>query len=132
MYTEASNWALFDDTLPALQRLASLGWSHVVLSNHVPELPDILRYLGVENYLEAIFCSAQIGYEKPNPNAFRIVLAAYPEANPIWMIGDNPEADFAGARGNGMRAILARRPHPGIEPFALDLLKVEKILADFS
>jgi putative hydrolase of the HAD superfamily len=128
IYTEPSNWILYEDTLPTLERLASRGWSHVLLSNHVPELPDILRHLGLDNYMKAIYCSAQIGYEKPNPKAFRIVLAAYPEANPIWMIGDNPEADFAGGRANGMRAILARKPQPGIEPFAQDLYQVEKIL----
>jgi putative hydrolase of the HAD superfamily len=131
IYTEPGNWALYEDTLPVLQRLASLGWSHVILSNHVPELPDILHHLGADNYLEAIFCSAQIGYEKPNQNAFKVVLAAYPEANPIWMIGDNPEADFAGARKSGLHAILARKPHPGITPFAADLFSVEEILKDF-
>jgi len=44
------------------------------------------------------------------------------------MIGDNPEADIAGARRCGLRALLVRKPHPGIEPFALDLSAVEKIL----
>ncbi len=33
------SWELFDDTLPALDQLSADGWSHVVLSNHVPELP---------------------------------------------------------------------------------------------
>ena len=132
VYTETGSWVLYDDTFPVLQRLANRGWIHVLLSNHVPELPDILHQLGLDNYLEAIFCSAQTGYEKPNPNAFRMVLAAYPEANPIWMVGDNPQADFAGARANGLRAILARKPHPGIEPFANDLSAVEKILEPFN
>jgi putative hydrolase of the HAD superfamily len=128
VFTAAQNWALYEDTRLALQRLASQGWCNIMLSNHIPELPEIAHELGLDNYLEAIFCSAQIGYEKPNPNAFRIVLAAFPEANPIWMIGDNPVADFAGAREIGLRAILVRKPHPGIEPFAIDLKAVEQIL----
>jgi putative hydrolase of the HAD superfamily len=131
IYIEPSNWALYEDTIPVLERLASLGWMHVLLSNHVPELPGILNQLGLDHYLEAIFCSAQIGYEKPNPNAFRMVLAAYPAANPVWMIGDNPQADYAGARAIGLRAILARKPQPGIEPFAIDLYAVEGILETF-
>jgi HAD superfamily hydrolase (TIGR01549 family) len=130
VYTNIGNWALYDDTIPALQNLASRGWTHAVLSNHVPELPDILRQLELGDYLDRIFCSAQIGYEKPHPDAFKTVLAAYPEANPTWMIGDNPEADFAGARRCGLRAILARKPHPGIELFAPDLFTVEEILED--
>jgi putative hydrolase of the HAD superfamily len=128
VYTEPGCWELYEDTLPALERLSSRGWIHVILSNHVPELPDILHRLGLDNYLGAIFCSAQTGYEKPHPNAFSMVLAAYPDANPVWMIGDNPEADFAGARRCGLRAILVRKPHPGIEQFGIDLNAVEKIL----
>jgi putative hydrolase of the HAD superfamily len=116
VYTEAGSWALYDDTIPALRRLANQGWSNVLLSNHTPKLPEILQALGLDRYLEAIFCSAQTGYEKPNPMAFRLVLAAYPAANPVWMIGDNPDADIAGARVNGLRTILVRKPHLGIEP----------------
>jgi len=75
-----------------------------------------------------LLCSAKIGYEKPNPDVFRIVLAAFPSANPIWMIGDSPEADIAGARRCGLRAIFVRKPHPAFTPFAPDLSAVEQIL----
>ena len=29
-------WELFEDTLPALERLSQAGWTHAILSNHVP------------------------------------------------------------------------------------------------
>ncbi|MGH7576165.1 MAG: HAD-IA family hydrolase, partial [Longimicrobiales bacterium] len=42
-----------------------------------------------------------IGYEKPNPRAFRHVLNAVGPSGPVWMIGDNPIADVAGAAAVG-------------------------------
>jgi FMN phosphatase YigB (HAD superfamily) len=59
-------------------------------------MPGILQHLGIDDYLDAIFFSAQIVYEKPNPDASRIVLAAFPRANPVWIIGDSPEPDLNG------------------------------------
>jgi FMN phosphatase YigB (HAD superfamily) len=52
----------------------------------------------------------------------------FPGANPIWMMGDNPEADIAGTRRCGLRAILVHKPHPDITPFAPYLFAVEQIL----
>ncbi len=40
-------WRLFDDTLAVLQRLTAAGWSHAILSNHIPELPDLVAGLGL-------------------------------------------------------------------------------------
>src|SRR5262245_6164888 len=37
-YTDPAHWRLFDDVQPTLKRLRDRGWTHVVLSNHVPEL----------------------------------------------------------------------------------------------
>ncbi len=128
IYTDLQNWGIFEDTVPTLQRLKDRGWSHILLSNHAPELTEILSYLGIDQYLEAVFNSAQTGYEKPHPSAYRIALAAFPQADPVWMIGDTPTADVYGARAAGLRAILVRNPHPRVEPFAADLSAVEEIL----
>lgn len=37
-YLDATAWVVYDDVVPTLTRLSGLGWRHVVLSNHVPEL----------------------------------------------------------------------------------------------
>ena len=47
-YTAPTHWHLFDDTLPALVRLSEEGWTHLLLSNHVPELPSLLRHLQID------------------------------------------------------------------------------------
>ena len=107
-YIDPESWQLFPDTVPALVALSDLGWRHVLLSNHVPELAQIVTGLGLGSHLSVIVNSAATGYEKPHPQAFRLALerAGWPAS--AWMIGDNPVADVAGAVSAGLRAILVR------------------------
>jgi putative hydrolase of the HAD superfamily len=106
VYAAPSRWRLFDQALPTLDRLTVRGWTHVLLSNHVPELRDIVDHLGLTSRLARIFNSAETGYEKPHPRAFRMVLDAFPDATVVWMIGDSVAADVAGAERIGIPAIL--------------------------
>jgi putative hydrolase of the HAD superfamily len=104
----AVGWTLFDDTTPALEGLTGSGWRHVVLSNHVPELEAIVHGLGLAELVEQVFSSAVTGYEKPHPEAFTSALRDRRDGEPVWMVGDNPEADFEGARRAGLDAVLVR------------------------
>ena len=101
-------WQLFDDTLPVLERLRSEGWRHAILSNHVPELPALVTGLGLSPLLDCVLSSAVTGYEKPNPKAFELALERCGQPSEAWMVGDNPEADVAGAEAVGIPAILVR------------------------
>jgi len=107
-FCKPDKWHLFDDTLNTLTDLSRHHWSHVILSNHVPELESIVEALGIASFFERIFTSAKIGFEKPHPGAFRTALEAFPQASNIWMIGDNPVADVKGAEENDIPAILVR------------------------
>ncbi len=127
-YLDLRFWRLFDDTLPTLGVLTEAGWRHVILSNHVPELDTIIDGLGITARFEAIHNSALIGYEKPHPALFRHVLETLPDGVTVWMIGDNPRADFAGAGQAGIPAILVRRETDGVQPFSRDLAGVPEIL----
>jgi len=111
-YVHPKTWALFEDALPTLKTLAAAGWKHVILSNHVPELGQIVEALGIASYFEAIFNSAETGVEKPHPLAFRNVLASLGRVESAWMIGDSLTADVKGANAAGIPAALVRRPHP--------------------
>ena len=102
------SWEVFADTVPALERLSAAGWEHVVLSNHVPELPLLARGLGLEGRFRAIITSALIGYEKPHPEAFRLALEAAGHPDQVWMVGDNPVADVQGAEAVGIPALQVR------------------------
>jgi putative hydrolase of the HAD superfamily len=107
-YLDPSRWQLFDDTLPVLRELREAGWRHVVLSNHVPELPALLATLGLVPLLAGAVTSAAIGYEKPHPLAFAAALDLAGEGGRVWMVGDNPIADVRGAEAAGIPGILVR------------------------
>jgi putative hydrolase of the HAD superfamily len=109
-----TGWRLFEDSLPALEELSRHGWRHVVLSNHVPELEAIVGGLGLAQHVEEVLTSAATGYEKPHPKAFEAALCDRRAGEPVWMVGDNPEADVAGARRAGLRAVLVRSNGAGL------------------
>jgi putative hydrolase of the HAD superfamily len=126
VYTGLRHWRLFDDTVPVLERLTQLGWTHVALSNHVPELGEIVSHLGLAPHLDAVYNSAETGYEKPHPRALEIVRDDYADADPLWMVGDSLSADVGGAKQAGLPAILVRHP----EPDAPELAQVQHSVAD--
>jgi putative hydrolase of the HAD superfamily len=110
----ACGWRLYDDTLPALERLKSEGWRHAILSNHIPELPDLVSGLGLSPLFEVVLSSAVTGYEKPNPKAFELALESCGRPREVWMVGDNPVADVEGATAVGIQAILVRAAGTGV------------------
>jgi putative hydrolase of the HAD superfamily len=122
-------WALFDDTLPTLERLSQAGWSHAILSNHVPELRQLVVGLGLESNFALVSCSAETGYEKPHPEAFASVLDRLRPAE-AWMVGDNVVADVLGAEAVGIRGVLVRRPDPRAARYADSLAGVEDFLGE--
>lgn len=107
-YVDPKHFTLYSDTLPTLTYFAEQGWQNVILSNHVPELPDIANALGLGRYVTHCITSAAIGYEKPHPKAFRTArnIAGNPET--VWMVGDSLAADVRGAEAVGIKAILVR------------------------
>jgi putative hydrolase of the HAD superfamily len=128
-YADPASFVLYDDVHPVLTRLSELGWEHVVLSNHVPELPQILASLGIAWHFRAVVNSAVTGYEKPHPQAFRLALELAGSPRSAWMIGDNPVADIGGAAAAGLPAIQVRtRPADGSAPIT-DLADVIEIVS---
>lgn len=106
-FCDPHRFALFPDTVPALEAISEAGLRSVILSNHVPELETIVVGLGLGPLVGEVITSARIGYEKPHPEAFRLALGSTP-AERALMIGDNPVADEDGAKAVGMRATLVR------------------------
>jgi FMN phosphatase YigB (HAD superfamily) len=122
-------WSLFEDTLPALERLTQAGWTHAILSNHVPELRQIVAGLRLDQVVAQISCSAETGYEKPHPQAYASVLDRLSPAE-VWMVGDNVVADVLGAEALGIPAVLVRRPDARAARYADSLAGVEGFLVE--
>jgi putative hydrolase of the HAD superfamily len=126
---ELSAWRLYDDTLHTLRHLSAEGWIHVALTNHVPELPAIFDHLELSSHFATVFNSAQTGFEKPHPEAFRQVLAWTSELESIWMIGDSYTVDILGAEAQSIRGILVRKTDPRAKFRCADLSGVAQIVA---
>jgi putative hydrolase of the HAD superfamily len=114
-YLRAGRYRLDPVARKSLRTVAAAGWANAVLSNHVPELDRILDQLGLLDMIDAVFTSARTGYEKPNPEAFRLPFQAMGEPTRVWMVGDSPSADVHGAEATGIPAILVHGP-PDAEP----------------
>jgi putative hydrolase of the HAD superfamily len=127
-YTDPANWQLFDDVIETLDDLSSCGWTHLVLSNHVPELPQIVEGLGLVGLIFRIFCSAESGYEKPNPGAFEEMLRLTRHSEAAWMVGDSMKADVAGAEAVGIPAVLVRTTSGDARRCCQDIRGVPAIL----
>jgi putative hydrolase of the HAD superfamily len=131
-YVDVRHWEVVDEAISALSTLRDLGWRHVILSNHVPELPAIVSGLGLASFFEAAINSAETGYEKPHPEAFAIARRAAGDPSTLWMVGDNPIADIAGAEAVGIPAILVRvepSPERPVKYHASTLSEVVQIVA---
>jgi len=107
-------WELIDGAIDALATTRSAGYRNVILSNHGPELPQLVEELGLAELVDLTITSAAVGAEKPNPLIFEFALATVGvhAHDDVWMVGDNPVADVEGAERVGIRAILADGAYP--------------------
>jgi putative hydrolase of the HAD superfamily len=132
-YLDPTRWHCFDDTVATLEQLAQAGWTHVALSNHVPELSSILEQLQLHQHFTYVFNSAETGYEKPHPRMFQMVLNTIEPYERIWMIGDSISADIGGAAAAGIPAILVRTaPPPHIRHWCATLVDVPALLEQYA
>lgn len=128
-YIDATKvWRVYDDVPPTLRRLTNHGWRHMILSNHVPELQDIVAELGLSDHVDDVISSARTGYEKPHPEAFRGALRRAGRPKHAWMVGDSYTADIQGATAIGLQAVLVRSEKPEAPHRAPDLQHAAEII----
>jgi len=122
-FINPENFRLYDDTIEALRKMQQNDWNNIILSNHVPELDVIVQGLGLDKYITECISSANVGYEKPHPEIFRIGLAKAKNPQKAWMVGDNINADIRGANRVGIPAILVRKEKRDDVKYQADNLK---------
>lgn len=112
-----------------LDALAERGIPWGIVTNGSANQLLKVRKLGLDERTSCIYVSEIEGVRKPAPEIFlraAACLGVAPEA--ILFVGDNPEADIAGAAGVGMRTAWVRRgrewpEHLGVAPdLAVDSL----------
>ena len=94
-----------------LQMLRSLGhhYSLGMLSNftHPPVARRIIKQLGMAELFDVILISGEIGFRKPHPLVFQMLLEELKVGkNELIYIGDDPEVDIEGALRSGIRPVL--------------------------
>jgi len=125
---DPSWYTFYDETLPALDRLARAGVETVVVSNHVWRLPEIVRALGAGARFEGVVTSARVGARKPHPRIYQHALrltTARPDE--VVMVGDSLTADVAGAERAGIHGVYLDRkgrPAPDGVPTIRTLLDI--------
>jgi putative hydrolase of the HAD superfamily len=124
---------LYPDATPTLRRLKRMGLTLGLISNAPPNTTDVIRRLGLDRFMGAVVVSGEVGVAKPNPEIFRIALAAAGvEPEESVHVGDVYEADVVGARKAGMDGILIDRggsPAPRDCPVISTLTDVFPLLA---
>jgi len=127
-YTNINCWKIYDDVVTSLQYFSSVGWHHYIVSNHVPELAELVKELKLDSYFDHVFTSAIIGYEKPNQGIFKHVRSKLPAHDKIWMIGDSYNADVRGASEANIPAVLVRNTHAAANLQCSSLLDLSRII----
>jgi putative hydrolase of the HAD superfamily len=120
-YLDVRAWRVADGANSILNTLHAAGWRHVIVSNHVPELSNLLENLKLSEHFEHVFCSALLGVEKPNPAFLRRVLADLGSPHRSWLIGDSVHADIVAACDAQIPSILVGSKHPSAT-FSVDTL----------
>ena len=109
-FAEADAWRVYDDVVPALERLRAAGLRLAVISNWDERLPRLLDALGLASRFDAVVYSSAVGVEKPHPGIFAAAaerLGLPPER--LAHVGDRRLEDLEGARAAGWRALLLDR-----------------------
>jgi putative hydrolase of the HAD superfamily len=109
-FTTVENYKLFPDVEPALEELHRAGLKLGVISNFEEWLERLLGALNVTRFFDVRVISGAVGFEKPDPQIFRIALeqAGVQAAESVY-IGDNPYFDVEPAASLGMHAVLLDR-----------------------
>ncbi len=109
-FAQPDVWRIYDDVLPALDRLAAQGMRLAIISNWDERLRGLLRGLALDTRFETIVISCEVGRAKPDGAIFDEAARrlGLPAAR-LLHVGDSPESDFRGARDAGFRALQISR-----------------------
>jgi putative hydrolase of the HAD superfamily len=118
---------LFDDAVETVRGLRAGGLKIGILTNGPSELQRRkLRLIGIEDEVDAVAVSEEIGAVKPDPEAYRRAVAMLGlEPGEVAMVGDHVVNDVAGALAAGLAAAVwvERRPDDGELPEGANLAR---------
>ncbi|GAA3411519.1 HAD family hydrolase [Paenibacillus hodogayensis] len=100
-------WKAYDGARETLRYLKSLGYRLGLISNWDESARTVLARNGLDEELDEIVISSEVGLEKPNPDIFRLALSRGDvSASESLYIGDNYYDDVIGSQKIGMHCLL--------------------------
>jgi putative hydrolase of the HAD superfamily len=125
---------LYDDAVETIRSLRAGGLKIGILTNGPSELQRRkLQLIGIEDEVDAVAVSEEIGATKPDPEAYRRAVALLGlEPGEVAMVGDHVVNDVAGALAAGLAAAVWVERRPGELPegahLARELAEVPRLL----
>lgn len=129
-FAQAAEWRIYDDVLPALEALGQRGVRLGIISNWDIRLRPLLVALGLASHFEVTVISAEFGCSKPAREIFDEAARHFSlPPDEILHVGDNWEADVAGARMVGFRSVQIARGLPKGADRVASLLELADVIA---
>jgi HAD superfamily hydrolase (TIGR01662 family) len=122
VFGDPSNRELFPEVRTVLEKLKALGYHIGLISNNNDFLLKVLEYHDLNQLLDSVTYSQEVGAEKPAPEVFTKALErAHCSPSEAVHVGDSIRADVEGARRSGLQAVWLNRGH---EPSSVDCLTI--------
>lgn len=110
VFTDTATYRLYDDALPAIDRLREAEYRIGLISNYEGWLEELLVELEVGDVFDISIISGLVGVEKPDVRIYEMALEAAAVAPDAAVhIGDSVALDVEPATAAGMRAVLLDR-----------------------
>jgi putative hydrolase of the HAD superfamily len=111
-WLSGAQFKAYEDVVPTLKALKNRGFKLIVISNvsSGKNLKIYMQKAEIPDCFDALIASGDVGYEKPNPEIFKIAskLSNTPLKS-ILHIGDKYEEDYLGASNTGLKSLLIDR-----------------------
>jgi putative hydrolase of the HAD superfamily len=110
LFATSAAWSLYEETIPVLDILQSLGIPVGLISNFDSRLYAVLNALNLERYFSSVTISTHVGSAKPAKEVFKAALDTYclPETAALH-VGDSSLQDYQGAKQAGLKALWLDR-----------------------
>ena len=110
-FAVAENWRVYSDVAECLSQLKRRGHCIAIASNFDSRLIPIVDSFDELSAIDGVFCSASLGFRKPDPAFYRQVLTEVNQTletkftgKDIIFVGDCIQNDFHGPRRMGWTA----------------------------
>ncbi|MBI2948375.1 MAG: HAD-IA family hydrolase [Verrucomicrobia bacterium] len=101
---------IYDDVVPALDKLRARGLRLGVISNWDERLRPLLHALDLDRFFEVVVVSGELGQHKPAPPIFEHALQQLRlSGDAVLHVGDSVLEDVMGAEQSGLRAVRLDR-----------------------